>query len=57
MGQKHSYEYLCRQKMTDNEIASESAKEFPYWFVTSSLDAWLVGSKATHIEIGKFTSY
>lgn len=58
-GAENSYEYLCRQRMTDIELnrASTSATEFPYWFVTSSLDAWLAGSRATRVEVGKFTSY
>jgi hypothetical protein len=58
-GAEHSYEYLCRQKMTDTELIrmGTSAKEFPYWFVTSSLEGWLAVSGASHVEIGKFTSY
>ncbi len=58
-GAENSYQYLCRQKMTEIELtrAGTSATEFPYWFVTSSLDAWLAGTRVTHVEIGKFTSY
>jgi hypothetical protein len=45
--------------MTDTELIrmGTSAKEFPYWFVTSSLEGWLAVSGASHVEIGKFTSY
>jgi hypothetical protein len=52
-----TYHYLCRERMTDAEVTRMDATEFPYWFVTSSLEAWLTASRATHVEVGKFSSY